>query len=551
MNSIATPVTNRFPLQLAGCCFILLLVLNLPGFLCMGLDCDTYAFDLYLHGMQEGKVLYRDMIENNLPGVMWVHGITRSLFGWSSVAMRAVDITLIGGAILLLCCWQRGISITARIWIGFFLLSFYFTTSEWVHCQRDPWLLLPAMGALFLRRNQLEQVQEGKRSGGGSLALAMLEGILWGLALWLKPYAMVPGVIVWLIGVTWWRKSGTVRFRDYLFDFGGLLLGGVICGAMGILWMKSQGCWEPYVQHISSMGNDYVAADMYRPFTKTEHRLFQILRFYPWSLLAIGTIFFGIWYLSRAVFVKVKTGDRGHLSSCLFVGMLLGFFGESVFLQHVFDYALIPFFFLSLTWIANRIASTKVPREQLLLGTLCGITVFMGLVPVLKNRLPVWEKCLTEGPSWEVKDRLNILGRIQWQNLKRVRDFLIAQGIQPGELTAFHESALPLYEEFGFRPPTRSYMMTNQLFTFPSRREALFNELSASKQRFAVMTTLLQKVDRQNLDEEPADEHQPLPDCWRTPYDWTQHVAFRAGNYVVLELPGSMMSDWCRDCLGF
>ena len=59
----------------------------------MGLDCDTYAFDLYLHGMQEGKVLYRDMIENNLPGVMWVHGITRSLFGWSSVAMRAVDIT--------------------------------------------------------------------------------------------------------------------------------------------------------------------------------------------------------------------------------------------------------------------------------------------------------------------------------------------------------------------------------------------------------------------------------------------------------------------------
>lgn len=545
-----TFTTNRLSRLAGGFALSIVLVANVPPFLCMGLDCDTIAFDLYLRGMQEGKILYRDMTENNLPGVMWVHGVTRELFGWSSVAIRAVDLVLVGGALTLLACWQRGITLASRLWILTFLFSFYFSTSEWNHCQRDPWMTLPAVGALFLRRSQVEAVRAGSRGLRAVWLFGTLEGTLWGTALWLKPYVVVPALLAWVVGSLWLARGGKVSLWSFAADLVGLVAGGLLVGGLGILWMLSHGCLGPYLDHLSAVGQDYVTADLYRPFTANYCRLFQALRFYPWSLMILGAVAFGAVYLVRRVLGRRSDGSIETLSQSLLVSLLLGFFAEAVFLQHVFDYTLLPAAFLALTWVGSRAATARADGERLMLGFLCGLVAFMGLTPVLKQRLPVWERCVRVGPTWEVKDDLNILKRVAWNDLKRVTDFLRSRDVQDGELTVVSEAALPLYEELGVRPPTRSVMMTNQLMTFASLRARTFETLSQGRQRFAITSTEFTNRDRAYIDEAPVQEHQPLPSYWHGSRDWASYVVFRAGPYIVLEMPGEWMSDWCREVLG-
>src|SRR5215213_3440466 len=75
-----------------------LLAVNLPGFLCLGLDCDILMYDLCARRVLAGDVHYRDLLENNFPGIVWLHMAVRSLFGWRSEALRAVDFTIVAAA---------------------------------------------------------------------------------------------------------------------------------------------------------------------------------------------------------------------------------------------------------------------------------------------------------------------------------------------------------------------------------------------------------------------------------------------------------------------
>ena len=43
----------------------------------------------------QGDVLYRDALENNLPGMLWLHVAVRSLLGWSSEVLRLVDLLVV------------------------------------------------------------------------------------------------------------------------------------------------------------------------------------------------------------------------------------------------------------------------------------------------------------------------------------------------------------------------------------------------------------------------------------------------------------------------
>src|SRR5258708_39752057 len=82
----------------------------------------------------------------------WLRWGARSVVGWRSEVMRAVDLGVVGGVVLLLARWQPGLSFTWRFALAFALLVFYLGSSEWCHVQRDPWMLLPALAALHLRR---------------------------------------------------------------------------------------------------------------------------------------------------------------------------------------------------------------------------------------------------------------------------------------------------------------------------------------------------------------------------------------------------------------
>src|SRR5262245_31596808 len=96
----------RFPVPTVVLGFLLAvwLVVQLPAFLCMGL-CDPHIYDTLARRVLKGDVLYQDFLETNFPGIVWTHMVIRTLFGWSTEALRAVDLALVGTAIVLLLGW--------------------------------------------------------------------------------------------------------------------------------------------------------------------------------------------------------------------------------------------------------------------------------------------------------------------------------------------------------------------------------------------------------------------------------------------------------------
>ena len=60
-----------------------------PLFLCAPLGPDPVMYDLQARVVDDGGVLYRDILEPNLPGAVWIHSVVRHIAGWSSEALRA------------------------------------------------------------------------------------------------------------------------------------------------------------------------------------------------------------------------------------------------------------------------------------------------------------------------------------------------------------------------------------------------------------------------------------------------------------------------------
>src|SRR5216684_180433 len=81
---------------------LLVLLIATPPFLCMELHSDTILLDIYARNLQKGGVAYRDWCEANLPGMAWLHYSVRSVIGWRSEAIRAVDLAAIAAIIYLL-----------------------------------------------------------------------------------------------------------------------------------------------------------------------------------------------------------------------------------------------------------------------------------------------------------------------------------------------------------------------------------------------------------------------------------------------------------------
>src|ERR1700722_1623930 len=61
-----------------------ILVVLLPAFVCMPLDADVSLWDLFARTVSAGGVAYKDLQDNNFPGMLWAHLAVRSLFGWRS-----------------------------------------------------------------------------------------------------------------------------------------------------------------------------------------------------------------------------------------------------------------------------------------------------------------------------------------------------------------------------------------------------------------------------------------------------------------------------------
>src|SRR5579883_2883244 len=170
-----------------------LLVTHLPAFVCMPFDTDVCLWDLFARSVLDGGVPYRDLMENNFPGMLWAHLAVRSVFGWRPEVLRAADAAVVGAVVLLLVRWLPSRAAPAwRFFAAFVLAAFYLTTSEWCHCQRDTWMLLPTLLALSLRYRQVLKMSGPRPSAAAVGRRGLLEGFLWASACWVKPYAAVP-----------------------------------------------------------------------------------------------------------------------------------------------------------------------------------------------------------------------------------------------------------------------------------------------------------------------------------------------------------------------
>src|SRR5262249_15286704 len=102
-----TAVRERWLTRAGLAVLVLLLVTALPLFVCMPVWSDVIHYDLCARNILRGGIHYRDQTDVNFPGMVWIHAGLRTLLGWSTEALRIVDILVVCGVVGLLVRWVK------------------------------------------------------------------------------------------------------------------------------------------------------------------------------------------------------------------------------------------------------------------------------------------------------------------------------------------------------------------------------------------------------------------------------------------------------------
>jgi hypothetical protein len=537
----------RWSWRLGWCALALLLLVAVPLHVSMPLFSDVIQYDISARVVLKGGVHYRDVFDTNLPGMVWVHMAIRSLLGWSSEAFRLADLAVVSAIIVLLVGWLRlpGRSGATQVWTAALLFGFYFSTSEWVQGQRDTWMLLPALLALSLRRRQLDDLLTPAPQLRIVACRALLEGVCWGAAFWIKPFVAVPGLSCWLLSaVLVWRASGLRRGRLLALDAAALLAGGLFAGALGILWLAESGAW-PYFWHVmTGVNREYYAAT--HDVTLVSHLQWVLQHFFPWTLVyAVSLPLAGraVWGLAGAPHLA-REALPAFSHKLLLSGSFLGWLFQAAFLQVAHEYVLAPPIRLGWTLLLG-LAPPRPPR--LLAWAL--LFIFVGLAvwrhPLARwDRLSLWGRCWTEG-SPALRNRLQLTHVSHTPDrvaLREVADFLRRQELSDGELTCCNGSAISLYLDVDVKPPT-PFVHFDMLFRyFPGHVEEVRRQLNASPQRFVVTDLQYARNVWGRPLEGPAEDPLALPrdfpEEWARLYPWSEPIVFRSGRYFVHRVTG-------------
>lgn len=508
----------------------LALLAGVPLFLCLPPWNDVTLHDLAARSILHGGVHYRDIFDTNLPGIDWSMALIRAGFGWSSEALRVWDLLIVAASSVLLMCLARrgGASAAAIAWFAAAMALWYPFTSEFNHCQRDVWMLLPAVLAVWLRMKRLDS----PRFFG-----ALVEGFAWGLAVWFKPHALIPAAAVWLISL---RSLKGHR----LTDLGGTLLGGLLAGSLGILWLVRTGAWPWFLDVFTRWNPEYVSDGILQavPFKAS----YLIWCFQPW----------GFAHLAAVPIALVGLRRRELQPRMLLAALYLGWLAQVVFLQKQFDYVQAPTLILAFAVLASRnwsagflflvwflalgLALQSPTLEKRIEDfNATGRNLRIERHPTSDpERIALWLRCWKEGSMPELRDRLGSFTHTNWgtnwENLYDVEQFLRAVDDPPvdRELTCWHDSTHPLYLALGIEPSTR-YMHFGTVFPLRGKLDEIRAEVSRSPQRYVVSDLL--RVTR-----DPAKAYGPieeipdwLPESERRRFPWNQPIVFRSGRYVV------------------
>ena len=555
LSKLATRVTS-WPVWIG---LAILLIANVPLFLCMRLNGDATYYDLQLQCIQEGGVAYRDMVEPNLPGAIWVHAAVRAVAGWSSVALRAFDLLVLGGVVALLLAYLRrrlDSSLSGPL-LALCVCWFYLSLSAWSHCQRDLWMLLPSLGALWIhgRRVGIARVKGNEDDSTDSSAVmanendgiprsfiwGLVEGALWATAFWLKPHVAIPALFVLLTSL---RITGISRTS--LLGVAGVLCGGVVVGIAGSSWLVATGAW-PYFWEMQLQWNpEYLESRANWDLMERYAGLFQ--SFSPWSwahlvaipvavLCIVGTFFPGC----RSRVLRGSSDAWGIGEPQLLCAVYLGWFAQSVWLQHPFSYCHVPGVILAMAVVASirwPLRWAMIPR-----AVTCAVLLIACLLSPCTNlkRLGNWDECVTRGPSLASRVAFQARPGPYWVYYPALVQFFREADVDGQDVLVYSSPLISLYTDLELRPPLRYVLPDVHRVFFRSRVPLMREAIETAGHRYVVsdLRSLgLRHDDLATIDPE-TDLPTAYPEHLRDRFPATQPVVFRSGWFVVHQARGA------------
>jgi hypothetical protein len=511
-----------------------LLLAGVPIFLCMPPWLDVTLYDVAAHNVLHGGVPYRDVFDTNLPGPLWLHMLVRYFFGYGSEAIRVLDLAFVAGIIFLLARWLERLGLPRMVQIGaaLVLTLFYLSTSELCHCQRDVWMLLPALGALHLRCWQIVGLRKWR--------LGILEGLLWGAAFWIKPFVAVPALAAWIYTAILSRKE----MKQIGMDAASVLVGGLLAGGLGVTWLIWSGAWSPFWHVLTVWNPEYAAHARAIPLAARMKSLFG--PFQTWDLAPVVAVPLAL----VSTVHGLSSSKRGEPKSLL--GLLAMFYlawlGQAVFLQQVHEYTQVPALLLAWALLIGFVA--LLPASSLRLASAAGLAVLIFVAasrhPLFRpGRLTLWPRCWKEGSSPELRNRLSLVHAAHspdWVRLAEVADFLRGLDLTDGQLTCYNCSTHPLYLMLDLRPSTPFLHFDLLFICCPGRTEDIRTALAQSGEQYLVsdLQAVLDDPDRTAAVNADDPQGLPLPRQWRGIFPWDQPIVFRSGRYVVHRVNGTV-----------
>ena len=529
------------------------LTAGVPIFLCMPVWFDTYHYDICGRTLMQGGVLYRDVFDNNLPGIIWLQTGVRLLVGWRTDAIRLVDLVFFTVDVLLLLRWVPHV---ARVWTAVAFYAFYLFVPESCPCERDLWMLLPGIVGLTLRQAQIRRLSLASPAGLSVFTLAALEGLFWAAGVWIKPFVFVPGFACWFVGLLQVHRLRPGRARLLTVDAVGLLAGGLLAGGLGLLWLWQSGSWPYFWDIVFGWNRDYAA---FTGRVRLVHIGIFLFLYLPWSAVPVAATWLALTTIKRELVdepaTPAKAGPGPGLA--LLAAFFLGWLFQAVCLQLPHDYpivaALIPGLALVAARCRWRTPTTPVGRTAgLCLVTL--MTLLWGLAFQM-NRIAYWPLCFSEGSTPRTQSLLAVHKEsaycIDAQSLAPVAAYLREQGVGDGDVTCMSGCTHPLYLELGIKPSTRFPQMEMTALFFIHHRDELIADLNASRQRYIVSDLLWTKMTPQEAAVVDPDDPLALPPAFPEEYvgayPWREPIVFRSGRYLVHRATGPASVFWKDD----
>jgi hypothetical protein len=371
-------------------------------------------------------------------------------------------------------------------------------------------MLLPCLLALMIRPSVLRKIADARSTVAGISArmfvFGMLEGILWAIGFWLKPFVAIPALSVLVVSI---RFTPTVR--SWSIQTLAVLCGGVLTGSVGIGWMIQSGCWPHFVDMVGNWNGDYFQAGRSR--WTWDRFVSHAIRFQPWILLhfvAMAASVRSLWIRRTSADVSSTTGD--DVVSNMLAALYLGWIAQAFFLQQLFDYIHVPGILLAWTIcvrsavlslassqcqfsgtpVSQEVANVSPAQRNLVYAaTIVFVCLVFAASPVFRwHRQRLWlpcvRACLGTPLSPESRDQIAQIPFPRWSELQPMLDHARQLGIADESFMAYNGNLIHLYPVLGFQPATRFVYLDVVARSFPDHRDQMISAIENSPVRYVV-----------------------------------------------------------------